>query len=216
MKKWKEYSKKLSEYYGWVTHNLETKWNACLISYNASGLHIDKDEFFDFCMQQVQNDIVLSNNLYIYLVVLEEVINSNSKVELHKKCWKKISSSFEIDFLQLGEEVLYCYDDKLYYASVAKTQIYNLNRVLKLVDLKKQHRFIFISENDYFDNVEHKDIKLDDFIKLNCYGSIDYSHVVEKCIFNHDLACCYGSDSLGIELAFIFKSEDDNKFIKNI
>lgn len=215
MKKWREYSEKLSEYYGWVTLSLEKEWDANLISYNATGIDLNKDEFFEYCLQQIQEEIVLYNSMYIYLIVLEEVMNPNSKVERYKKCWKRISASTKIDYLQLGEEIEYFNNDKLYYISIARTQICNLDKVLRLVDLKKQYRYLFVSHNDYFEKIEKNDMKLDDFIALNCFDEIDYPQVVEKCISNHDLACCYGNDSTGIELALIFNIDDKNKYIGN-
>ena len=66
MKKWREHSEKLSDYYGWVTNNMEKSWDANLISYNATGINLNKDEFFGFCLQQIQKEMILDNFLYIY------------------------------------------------------------------------------------------------------------------------------------------------------
>lgn len=212
MKKWIENSEKLSNYYGWITHNMEKSWNANLISYNATGINLNKDEFFEFCLQQIQKEMILDNSLYIYLIVLEEVLEPNSKVGRYKKCWKKISDSFEIDYLQLGKEIEYHKNDKIYYVSIARTQIENLGKVLRLIDSKKQYRYLFVSRNDYLEDIEKKDMNIDDLICLNSFDEIDYPQVIEKCINKHDLACCYGNDSIGIELAFIFKKQDRNKY----
>lgn len=207
MKMWREHSEKLSDYYGWVTNSMEKSWDANLISYNATGINLNKDKFFGFCLQQIQKEMISDNSLYIYLIVLEEVIEPNSKVGRYKKCWKKISDSFEIGYLQLGKEIEYHKNDKIYYVSIARTQIENLEKVLELIDSKKQYRYVFVSRNDYLEDI-------DDLIYLNSFDEIDYPQVIEKCINNHDLACCYGSDSIGIELAFIFKKHDRNKYWK--
>lgn len=212
MKKWREYSDNLGDYYGWFPKKLEKNLNANLISYNATGIKLNKEEFFDFCLQQIQKEIVLDESFYIYLIVLEEVLNPNSKVERYKKCWKKISDSIELDYLQLSKEIEYRLNDKLYYASIARTQIANLNKVLKLIDAKRYNRYLFISDKNYFEGIEKNHVNLDDFIVLNSFEEIDYLQVIEKCILNHDMACCYGSDSTGVELAFIFHSLDRNKF----
>ena len=212
MKKWIENSEKLSNYYGWITYNMEKSWNANLISYNATGINLNKDEFFEFCLQQIQKEMILDNFLYIYLIVLEEVIDPNSKVGRYKKCWKKISDSFEIDYLQLGKEIEYHKNDKIYYVSIARTQIENLGKVLRLIDSKKQYRYLFVSRNDYLEDIEKNDMNIDDLICLNSFDEIDYPQVIEKCINKHDLACCYGNDSIGIELAFILKKQDRNKY----
>ncbi len=214
MKMWREHSEKLSDYYGWVTNNMEKSWDANLISYNATGINLNKDKFFEFCLQQIQKEMILDNFLYIYLIVLEEVIYPNSKVGRYKKCWKKISDSFEIDYLQLGKEIEYHKNDKIYYVSIARTQIENLGKVLRLIDSKKQYRYLFVSRNDYLEDIEKNDMNIDDLIYLNSFDEIDYPQVIEKCINNHDLACCYGSDSIGIELACIFKKQDRNKYWK--
>ena len=214
MKMWREHSEKLSDYYGWVTNNMEKSWDANLISYNATGINLNKDKFFEFCLQQIQKEMILDNPLYIYLIVLEEVIEPSSKVGRYKKCWKKISDSFEIDYLQLGKAIEYHKNDKIYYVSIARTQIENLEKVLELIDSKKQYRYVFVSRNDYLEDMEKNDMNIDDLIYLNSFDEIDYPQVIEKCINNHDLACCYGSDSIGIELALIFKKHDRNKYWK--
>lgn len=166
---WREHSEKLSDYYGWVTNNMEKSWDANLISYNATGINLNKDKFFEFCLQQIQKEMILDNPLYIYLIVLEEVIEPSSKVGRYKKCWKKISDSFEIDYLQLGKEIEYHKNDKIYYVSIARTQIENLEKVLELIDSKKQYRYVFVSRNDYLEDMEKNDMNIDDLIYLNSF-----------------------------------------------
>lgn len=211
---WREHSEKLSDYYDWVTNSMEKSWDANLISYNATGINLNKDKFFGFCLQQIQKEMISDNSLYIYLIVLEEVIDPSSKVGRYKKCWKKISDSFEIDYLQLGKEIEYHKNDKIYYVSIAKTQIENLEKVLELIDSKKHYRYLFVSRNDYLEDIEKNDMNIDDLICLNTFDEIDYPQVIEKCINNHDLVYCYGSDSIGIELVCIFKKQDRNKYWK--
>lgn len=213
MKKWREYNGKISEYYGWATKELEKEWDASIISYNASGISLNKDEFFEFCTLQIQKEIGLCDALHVYLIVLEEVDNPNSKVERYKKCWKKISESAEIDYLLLGKEIEFCNNNKLYYASIARTQVQHLDRVLRLIDMKKQYRYLFLSPNDYLEKIDRNTMHLADYIPLNQFDEIDYPKVIGNCISNHDLACCYGSDSTGIELAIIFKKADNSKYI---
>ena len=54
MKKWIENSDNLSEYYGW--YPIEKIANINLISYNFTDANLDKEEFFDYCLQQVKKD----------------------------------------------------------------------------------------------------------------------------------------------------------------
>lgn len=215
MKKWREYSENLSEYYGWYPKERKNTIDTNLISYNVTSAIIDKEEFFNYCLQQIKKDIVRDENIYVYLVVAEEVRNPNSKVERYKKCWKKLSNFFTLDFMQLSEEIEYSLNDMLYYIAIAKTDILNLNKVLKIIDARRNKYFMFISNKDYLKEIEENHIAISDFIVLNSFGEIDYLKVIEKCSKNHDLACCYGLDSTGAELALIFNTQDKWKYFSN-
>ena len=215
MKKWREYSENLSEYYGWYPKERKNTMDTNLISYNVTSAIIDKEEFFNYCLQQIKKDIVRDENIYVYLVVAEEVRNPNSKVERYKKCWKKLSNFFTLDFMQLSEEIEYLLNDMLYYIAIAKTDILNLNKVLKIIDARRNKYFMFISNKDYLKEIEENHIAISDFIVLNSFGEIDYLKVIEKCSKNHDLACCYGLDSTGAELALIFNTQDKWKYFSN-
>ena len=215
MKKWREYSENLSEYYGWYPKERKNTMDTNLISYNVTSAIIDKEEFFNYCLQQIKKDIVRDENIYVYLVVAEEVRNPNSKVERYKKCWKKLSNFFTLDFMQLSEEIEYLLNDMLYYIAIAKTDILNLNKVLKIIDARRNKYFMFISNKDYLKEIEDNHIAISDFIVLNSFGEIDYLKVIEKCSKNHDLACCYGLDSTGAELALIFNTQDKWKYFSN-
>lgn len=135
MKKWIENSDNLSEYYGW--YPIEKNANINLISYNTTDVNLDKEEFFDYCLQQVKKDMIMSKELYIYLVAIEEVQNPNSKMERYKKCWRKISTNFDLEFLELGKEDEYFLNGMMYYVAIAKTNIFNLHKVLQIIDAKK-------------------------------------------------------------------------------
>lgn len=74
---------------------------------------------------------------------------------------------------------------------------------------------MFISNKDYLKEIEENHIAISDFIVLNTFGEIDYLKVIEKCSKNHDLACCYGLDSTGAELALIFNTQDKWKYFSN-
>lgn len=215
MKKWREYSENLSEYYGWYPKERKNTMDTNLISYNVTSAIIDKEEFFNYCLQQIKKDIVRDENIYVYLVVAEEVRNPNSKVERYKKCWKKLSNFFTLDFMQLSEEIEYPLNDMLYYIAIAKTDILNLNKVLKIIDARRNKYYMFISNKDYLKEIEENHIAISDFIVLNSFGEIDYLKVIEKCSKNHDLACCYGLDSTGAELALIFNTQDKWKYFSN-
>ena len=215
MKKWREYSENLSEYYGWYPKERKNTMDTNLISYNVTSAIIDKEEFFNYCLQQIKKDIVRDENIYVYLVVAEEVRNPNSKVERYKKFWKKLSNFFTLDFMQLSEEIEYLLNDMLYYIAIAKTDILNLNKVLKIIDARRNKYFMFISNKDYLKEIEDNHIAISDFIVLNSFGEIDYLKVIEKCSKNHDLACCYGLDSTGAELALIFNTQDKWKYFSN-
>ena len=215
MKMWREYSENLSEYYGWYPKERKNTMDTNLISYNVTSAIIDKEEFFNYCLQQIKKDIVRDENIYVYLVVAEEVRNPNSKVERYKKCWKKLSNFFTLDFMQLSEEIEYLLNDMLYYIAIAKTDILNLNKVLKIIDARRNKYFMFISNKDYLKEIEDNHIAISDFIVLNSFGEIDYLKVIEKCSKNHDLACCYGLDSTGAELALIFNTQDKWKYFSN-
>lgn len=205
MKKWIENSDNLSEYYGW--YPIEKIANINLISYNFTDANLDKEEFFVYCLQQVKKDMIMSKELYIYLVAIEEVQNPNSKVERYKKCWRKISTNFDLEFLELSKEDEYYLNGMMYYAAIARTNIFNLHKVLKIIDAKKKYS-MFISRMDYLQEIEENKIYVSDFVFLNSFDEIDKVKLIEICSKNHDLACCYGVDSLGAELAIIYNTHD--------
>ena len=64
---WREHSEKLSDYYGWVTNNMKKSWDANLISYNATGINLNKNEFFEFCLQQIQKEMILKLLIFFSL-----------------------------------------------------------------------------------------------------------------------------------------------------
>lgn len=205
MKKWVEKSNNLSEYYGWYPN--ETNMDINLISYNITDVNLDKEVFFDYCSQQVKRNMIMGKELYIYLVAIEKVQNINSKVERYKRCWKKIANNFDLKFLELSREEEYFFNGGMYYAAIAKTNIFQLNKVLKIIDVKKNYS-MFISHMNYLQEIEENNVSVSDFVFLNSLDEIDKVKMIEICCKNHDVACYYGIDSLGAELALIYNIHD--------
>lgn len=203
MKIWKEYNDNIINYFDWLEINYKSNdKKISVFSYNASDIHIIKEEFFNYCKNEVLTDLTSEKEIYIYLLALEKINDVNSKVERYKKCWKKISSEVDLKFLQLGAEIKVLKSDGYYYFAIAKTELYNLDKILRILDMKNRY-CIFISDKDYMIGDEETANKISESLVLNKYGEIDYRKLIEFCIKNDDIVCRYGTDSIGIELAFI-------------
>lgn len=203
MKTWKEYNDNIINYLDWS--EIKNKFNdkkISVFSYNASDIHIIKEEFFNYCKNEILMDLTSEKEMYIYFLALEKINDVNSKVEKYKKCWKKISTEIDLDFLQLGAEIKVLKSDDYYYFAVAKTELCNLDKVLRVLDMKNRY-CIFISDKDYMIGDEETANRISEFLVLNKYGEIDYGEFIELSMKNDDIACRYGIDSIGIELAFI-------------
>lgn len=203
MKTWKEYNDNIINYFD--CSEIKNKFNdkkISVFSYNASDIHIIKEEFFNYCKNEILMDLTNEKEVYIYFLALEKVNDINSKVEKYKKCWKKISAEIDLDFLQLGAEIKVLKSDDYYYFAVAKTELCNLDKVLRILDMKNRY-CIFLSDKDYMIGDEETANRISEFLVLNKYGEIDYGKFIELSMKNDDIACHYGIDSIGIELAFI-------------
>lgn len=211
MKVWKEYCNILSQYYEWYPK--DRNMDANLISYNSEGFDLDKITFFDYCSRQMKEDLIDDSQLYLYMVAIEEVKDRKSKLERFKKCWRKLSDCFDVSFLTLGTEEDMVINNKLYFSAIAKTELYNLDKVLNILDAKRKYE-MFISKNDYIREVADNKYSVSDFVFLDSTYEIDFVKMIEVCSNNHDLICRYGADSVGVELAIIYNVQDREKYIK--
>ena len=213
MKKWKEYCKSISDYYEWIGgDDLD---NLAVISYNASEMRYNKDKFGAYCKNELLNDLSRPDSIHIYLIATEKVKNINSKVEHYKKCWKKVSDSFDIQGFELGLEIGHEYNGNYYYSGIAKTTLDNLEALLKILELKGKKYVIFMSKKDYFQDIS--DIKkiILNYVLFDEYEDIDFHNIFYQCKINHDIACRYGVDSIGAEFALIIRKDKLNEYISN-
>jgi len=217
MRKWKEYYENINSYYEWFEETDITETNeTSVISYNASDIVVDKEEFWNYCKQQFRSDLLMSKPLYIYMVASEKLTNPNSKVERYKKCWKKISNSFDLSFMQLSNEIEYQVKGKTFYSAIARMEISTLDNLLKIIDFNKNKYSVFISDKDYIKEIENNKKSVIDFLTLNDDGEVDYAKLIDLCNINHDMACRYGTDSIGAEFAIIFNKKDVTNYLKKI
>ncbi len=209
MKKWKEYCSNIYEYYNWIKESEFSELNDILvISYNASGTFVDKEEFWKFCKQELCADLVMNKPIYVYIFATEKVVNVNSKVEKYKRCWKKISNLFDLSCMELSNEIEYQVNGMNFFSGIAKAEISNLDYILKIIDSKERYYTLIISDKDYIKQVKNNEKLLFQFVSVNDYGEVNYENLIQLCKNNRDIACRYGIDSTGIELAFIIKKEN--------
>ena len=203
MRKWEEYCDNIMEYYEWSDKiaNCQDK-NISVLSFNAEDIVVDKEEFFDYCQAECFRKI--DNNEYIfYIIACEKVEDKNSRVENYKKCWKKIYKKYDLRKLELLEEIECEKNREKYFLGVAKANINELAILLRILSDKKSMYSLFLCNKDYF----RKD-KIDKsfwmhFLKLDEYDEIDEANIINICNMYGDIACRYGSDAMGLELAFI-------------
>lgn len=209
MKTWIEYSSNIEDYYEWIPkeNNLIFE-KMSVFSLNASGIISNVDEFYQYCINELHRTLIYPENYNIYIIVNEKIKNANSKVEHYKKCWKRVSSEFDISKLELGQEVGYVYDGQFFYAGIAKTSILNMIDIMKIVNAKPNKCILFASKNNYLEKPYSDKNFIETYIAYNQYGDIDYSKCFAQCCLKHEIGIRYGTSYSEAELALIFNRYD--------
>jgi hypothetical protein len=202
MKIWKEQCNDIKEYFEWL--NVIDDNCISVLSYNITGINFNNNIFYEYCKNEIKYDLIDKEKKYIYILALEMINDINSKIENYNKCWKKISKNIDMDFFQLGTEIKIKNNDICYFFSVARTEISNIDKIMELLNQKYNYR-IFISNKAYSISDEKCIKKFHENISIENYNEIAYEKYIEMCIKNNDIACRFGRDSLGMELAFIYK-----------
>lgn len=213
MKRWKEYCESISNYYEWIAGKVID--NLAVISYNTSEINYNKEKFWEYCKNELLNDLSVPDSIYIYLIATEKVKNKNSKVEHYKKCWKKVSDSFDIQGFELGLEIEHEYNGDYYYSGIAKTTLNNLEYLLKILEFKGKKYVTFMSKTDYFQDISDIRKLILNYVLFDEYEDIDYPNIFYLCKNNHDIACRYGVDSIGAEFALIIRKDEVNAYMSN-
>ena len=183
-----------------------------VMSYVAEGV-IEKAGFWHFCQNEILLDILDRGKMY--MIAVEQLKNPNSRIENYKKCWKKISEKYDLSGIQLSEELRCQKGGEVFYAGIAKTGLSNLSSMLKIMGERNNKYFFFISDKDYFDQYQKIDKFILPYLRFDKFYDIDNINAINICTKNHDIACRYGWDSIGIELDFIMNIEDIQKYCKN-
>lgn len=215
MKKWKEYCESISDYYEWISDDISPLDNLAVISYNTSGINYNKEEFWKYCKNELSYDLSMPDSIYIYMIVTEKVKNNSSKVERYKKCWKKVSDSFDIQGFELSLEIEHEYNGNYYYSGIAKTSFNNLENLLKILDVKGNKYITFMSKQDYFQDIGEIRKLILDYVSFDEYENINYSDSFYICNKKHDIVCRYGVDSIGAEFALIISKDDMKTYLSN-
>lgn len=205
MKKCKEYCDNIYEYFGWLKmppNDMLDKIS--VISYNASGVTVNKEEFGYYCEKEIQADLQSNKHIYAYMVATERLVNVNSRIEIYKRCWKKLSNVFDLSFMQLSDDIEYKINEATFYSGIARADFSHLADIVKIIDSKQNYYTLFISDKDYLKQIYKGERHLAEFVNLNDSGEIDYEKLIKMCNKNQDLACRYGIDSISCELAFLF------------
>lgn len=211
MKKWKEYCETISDHYEWMAGKGID--NLVVISYNVSGINCNKEEFWQYCRNELLNDLSMPDSMYIYLVATEKVQNKNSKVEHYKKCWKKVSDSFDIQGLELGLEIEHERNGNYYYSGIAKMTLNDLEALLRILEFKGKQYVAFMSKRDYFQDIGDIKQLILKYILFDEYENVDYPNIFFLCRDNYDIACRYGVDSTGAEFALVIRKDEVNVYM---
>lgn len=211
MKKWKEYCDNISSYYEWIED--DELHNLVVISYNILEINYNKQKFWQYCKNELLNDLLMSDSIYLYLIAVEKMKNKNSKVEHYKKCWKKVSDLFPIQMFELGLEVEYKYNGNYYYLGIAKTTLNHLEDLLKILEMKSKKYVTFMSKTDYFQDSSDINKLILKYVLLDVQEDINYHNLFYLCKNNDDIVCRYGVDSIGAEFALIMKKDKVNDYM---
>lgn len=217
MRTWTEYCENVGAYYDWISHENKNLFkNLCVLSFNASGIESRWDEFYQYCAKQIFHLLKEPERYSVYVIASEKIKDKNSKVEHYKKCWKKLSSNYDISKFELGEEILYTNNDESFYAGIARTSLHNLIDALRIVNAKGNKYIIFISKNDaskqFYMSVDH----MKKYMVYNQYGDVDYSNCFLQSCLVGDISVRYGTSFTEVELALIFNRYDYSTIINAI
>lgn len=215
MKMWKEYCENVKDYYEFVKNDSLKLDDMVVFSYNVSGINYNREKFWDYCKNELLYDLLMPDSMYIYLIATEKIKNYNSKIEHYKKCWKKIEDSFDIQGFELGLEIEHEYNGNYYYSGIAKTNLYNIEKLLKILDFKRNKYITIMSKQDYFDDIDDIRKKILDYVSFDKYENVDYSNSFWLCKKNQDIVCRYGVDSISAEFSLIMSKTDMNNYISN-
>lgn len=187
----KEFYKKLNDFFSteWILNDKKFAEHNSVVIYSMDEYY-SVDDFISFLKCQLNADLNSVKNMYMYILAIEEVKNRKSKVELYKKCWKKISDEIDLKKIELGREIEINVNDSLYYSGLGRLKIDDMDILINIFAGKKYS--FFISKNDYIsaDNFAY------DFLvkKISvCNLTDDIKEMISFCSLNKDFACSYGS-----------------------
>jgi hypothetical protein len=172
----------------------------------------DRNRYLTYCENSVQsiferNEIL--NNYKLFLFVIQEIENPNSKVERYKKIWKTIPKSVEIKKFKLGPELEIDQIDKMYFASIAEIDKEDFIRAMEIMQRRLGGCIIFASTKD---NMLDSD-SISNLFEIGFdakENEINYLDLALNFCKDGDVIFRWGDSSEEAELDLIF----DKKFIE--
>ncbi|MCR4567433.1 MAG: hypothetical protein K5769_05250 [Pseudobutyrivibrio sp.] len=199
MKEWVE-KKKITDYYHWVTQSELEQY--IVHSYNATEV-VDHTEFVSKCLEWVKTEIPSFEEYKFYLLCPEIVKDSKSRVERYKKCWKKLSETFDIGMFETSNEYEMDYEGQICYVGLIRSEIKYLNEIIKILKVKQQRYLLFLSRADYFKHKKDQEQVISRRLSFEKDQKVNYEHFFKACIDCGDIPFRYGDLGTEAELAMV-------------
>lgn len=137
-------------------------FNFNTINYSKAGLDIPKisaycmegllgsdfENIEDFIIQSEEciNEILDNeNNNYNCYLFIKLNINNSSRIDNYMKVWKKLKKTYDVEYMELGPELLLENSKKYYYVSIGKFGLKDMNKALFIQLNNLSNVFMFIS-----------------------------------------------------------------------
>lgn len=219
MRIWNEFEKDIVSHFPWfdkyksykIRDNIE---RLSVFSVIGSGLFgVDnKTKFIDLCSSEVKRVITkyeVMNDYNLYLFVVVEVKDKNSRIEKYKKVWKVVQAKWEIDGFNKGIEVEIETMGKVFFSSIAEFKLKDFSRALDIVSSSSEICAIIASKRENILSQESiTDIFKMAFTQQQEYtDEIDYYNLSINLCPQGDMVFRWGDSSEESEIAIIFNRD---------
>ena len=220
MKCWNEVQRDAISYFEWFCKNKEYEVLSSepdLSMFSINGTRIDRNDFIHICENEIKKIFSheeLVKNYKFYLLANVEVVDKNSRIEKHKKIWKRLQAEMQLGGFVKGPEVEINLGETLFYSSIAEFGFVDILVALKII-AQNPYKYTIISSarNDVLTESTIRDIFNAAFGKSDLkYPEIDYCNLSMYLCSKSDIVFRWGDSSEEAAVALIFKPESIKYF----
>lgn len=219
VKTWNENEKDAFSYFQWFNKDEAFEMRGMIqkltvFSVNASEVFgiSEKNTFIDVCSSEIQKIFVKGNILKdyrLYLLANVEVKDRNSRIEKHKKVWRKVQSKWNLDEFNKGPEIEKEIEGKIFFSSIAQFSMGNFSTALQVISDNPKKYAIIASRKD---NILSEEMIKNIFeIAFNKHSrridEIDYFALAIHLCYDGDIVFRWGDSSEQVEVAIVFSRD---------